>query len=156
MVDVGFIVDRSGSMYSDYGKEKEFVKALADTFSISKDGSRAAVITFNSKAAINVKFSDHETVAGFKTAVDGLRDPTGKTRIDKALKLARDELLTSKHGARENIPKLLVLLTDGSQTDAEGAVPPGDVAAGLRQSGVRLIVIGMGQGVNSKELLQMA
>ncbi len=155
-VDVGFIVDSSGSLRSDHEKEKEFVKALADTFSISKEGSRASIITFNSNASINVKFSDHEVVADFQKAVDGLPEPTGKTRIDKALKLAKDELLTSKYGARENVPKLLVLLTDGTQTTAEGAVNPGDIAAELRQSGVRLIVIGVGKKVNTEELLRIA
>ncbi len=149
-------MDSSGSVKRNHLKEKEFVKALADTFSISKDGCRAAVITFNSKAAINVRFSDHETVADFQKAVDGLPEPTGKTRIDKALKLAKDELLLSKNGARENVPKLLVLLTDGKQTDDADAIDPGNIATELKQSGVRLIVIGIGNEVDDKELLHMA
>ncbi len=149
-------MDLSGSIGNDHVKEKEFVKALADTFSISKDESRVAVITFNSKAAINVRFSDLKTAADFKLAVDNLPRPRGKTRIDIALKLARDELLQSKNGARVNVPKLLVLLTDGTQTRTADAVDPAIVAAELRQLGVRLVVIGIGKNVNTQELLHMA
>ncbi len=155
-VDVGFIVDSSGSLRRQYGKEKEFVKALADTFSISKDGSRGGVITFSWNAELSVKFSDYESASDFNKAVDGLPLFGHTTRIDKALLLARDELLKAKNGARANVPKLLVLLTDGAQTADADAVDPGDIAAEIRQSGVKLVVIGIGKKVDSKELLHMA
>ena len=40
-VDVGFILDSSGSLRTEYHKEKDFLKKLAGAFDISPDGSRA-------------------------------------------------------------------------------------------------------------------
>ena len=42
IADIGFVVDSSGSLRRNYGKEKAFVKTLSDSFGISADGSRAA------------------------------------------------------------------------------------------------------------------
>merc|ERR1739838_588079 len=39
-VDVGFILDSSGSLRNDYQNEKDFLKALAGAFGVSEDGSR--------------------------------------------------------------------------------------------------------------------
>eukprot|EP00794_Sanderia_malayensis_P005383 gene5383-6056_t len=156
VVDVGFIVDSSKSVRREYGKEKEFVKALADSFAISKTGSRGAVITFSWHAEHSIKLSDYKNVSAFKNAVDRIPLLGHTTRIDKALRLARDELFTSRNGARASIPKLLVLLTDGAQSADADAVDPGVLAKEIRQAGVKLIVIGIGSKVDSKELLHMA
>ena len=45
-VDVGYILDSSGSLVNDYENEKDFLKALAQSFGVSEDGSRAGVVTF--------------------------------------------------------------------------------------------------------------
>ena len=37
-VDVGFILDSSGSLRTEYHKEKAFLKVIARTFGISEDG----------------------------------------------------------------------------------------------------------------------
>ena len=45
-VNVGFILDSSGSLRSDYSREKDFLKTLAHAFNIQTSGSRAGVVTF--------------------------------------------------------------------------------------------------------------
>ncbi len=132
------------------------MKALADTFRISRNGSRGGVITFSWHAELSVKFSDYENGGDFNRAVEGLPLFGHTTRIDKALKLARDELFSSRNGARAGIPKLLVVLTDGAQTADADAVDPGDIAKQIRQTGIKVIVIGIGKNVDSKELLHIA
>ena len=58
---------------------------------------------------------------------------------------------------RTGVPKLLVLLTDGSQTNDYDAVDPGDIADNLRKNfGIKLVVIGVGTGVNVTELAHIA
>ena len=42
---------------------------------------------------------------------------------------------------------MLILLTDGSQTQDVGAEDPGDVAEQLRKDGVSILVVGIGSGV---------
>ena len=55
-MDVGFILDSSGSLRNDYQTEKDFLKSLAGAFGVSKDGSRASVLTFSFYAELSIKF----------------------------------------------------------------------------------------------------
>ena len=55
---------------------------------------------------------------------------------DLALKLAKKELFQVRNGARSNTRKLLIILTDGEQSEVDGAVDPTLVANELRKMGV--------------------
>ena len=156
VVDVGFILDSSGSLRSEYGKEKNFLKALATSFGVSANGSRAGVITFSYYTEHSIKLSDHTDVASFNAAVDKIALMGSTTRIDKALRLTQKEMFSLKNGGRPGVPKVLILMTDGSQTPDAGAEDPGDIADELRREGVNLLVVGIGQGINATELAHMA
>ena len=78
------------------------------------------------------------------------------TRIDKALRLTQAELFKPEFGGRPGIPKLLLLLTDGSQTMDAGHEHPGLIADELRDEGIIIIVVGIGKGTNQTELEHMA
>ena len=58
-MDIGFILDSSGSLKSEYQKEKDFVKALAEKFELGEDQSHAGVIAFSARAEHSIKMSDH-------------------------------------------------------------------------------------------------
>ena len=139
-------------MRNDYQREKDFLKALAGSFGVSADGSRAGVVTFSYNAEHSIKLDDHTDVVSFNKAVDQIPLMGSTTRIDKALLLAQVELFSSSNGARPGVPKILVLLTDGSQTQDSDAIDPGDVADDIRSNGIRVLVIGIGAGVNQTEL----
>ena len=149
-------MDSSGSLKDDYGTEKLFLKALAATFGIGSDASRAGVVTFSYYAEHSIKLNDHTDIADFNAAVDAIPLMGSQTRIDTALRLAQKELFSIINGARPAVPKLLILLTDGSQTQSAGAEDPSAIASEIRNSGVNLLVVGIGKGINGTELLEMA
>ena len=155
-MDIGFIVDSSGSLHTEYHKEKTFVKLLADSFQISKTGSRGSIITFSYNAELSVKLSDHDTKEGFNEATDNLPFFGYTTRIDKALRMAQEQLFLDENGARPNKPKLLVLLTDGTQTPYPDAEDPAKISEKLRNMGIKVVVIGIGASVNQTELVNIA
>lgn len=152
IVDVGFIIDSSGSLRNSYKDEMKFVKLLAKQFKISKDGSHVSILSFSDKATLRMKFGEVNELEAFKTAVDGIAHEGGRTRIDLALGLARDEMFLVKNGARSNIPKLLILMTDGSQSADRDAQDPAAIAKEIRDMGINVIVIGIGNGVDTTEL----
>ena len=155
-VDLGFIVDSSGSLATEYHKEKEFVKLMADTFQVSKSGTRAGVVLFSYYAKLSIKLADYYSTPDFKTAVAGLPLMKSITRIDKALTLAQNELFMESNGGRKGVPKILILLTDGSQTPAQDAKDPSKLAKAVRDSGVKLLLVGIGAAVNKTELAKIA
>ena len=156
MVDVGFILDSSGSLRRDYSKEKDFLKALAATFGVSSNGSRAGVVTFSYYTEHSIKLNDHTDLASFNAAVDSIPLMGSTTRIDKALRLTQKELFSIPNGGRPGVTKVLIVLTDGSQTKDAGAEDPGDVADEICKSGINILTVGIGKGVNKTELAHIS
>ena len=66
-----------------------FLKTIASSFGISKDGTRAGVITFSYEAKNSIKMNDHYNIASFNAAVDAIPLMGYTTRIDRALRLAQ-------------------------------------------------------------------
>ena len=155
-MDVGFVLDSSGSLKNDYDKEKDFLKALAATFGVSDDGARAGVVTFSYYTEHSIKLNDHTKVSTFNDAVDKIALMGSTTRIDKALRMVQNDMFTIANGGRPGVNKVLIVLTDGSQTQDAGAEDPADIAKELRDKGIRVISIGIGKGVNPTELARIA
>ena len=78
------------------------------------------------------------------------------TRIDKALRLADTELYSELNGHRAGVAKILVILTDGSQTPDADAEDPGNITDEMRTRGYTIIVVGIGPGTDPRELNHMA
>ena len=156
MVDLGFILDSSGSLRREYHKEKQFIKNVADAFNISQDGARAGVVTFSYRAQHSIKLNESENSLSFKQEVDGIPLMGYTTRIDRAFELAKAELFQVENGGRADVPKVLILLTDGSQTQDKDAKDPAKLASEIRAVGVELLVIGVGDGINKDELDRIA
>merc|ERR1712226_369002 len=155
-VDIGFILDSSGSLRYQYQTEKDFLKLVAESFGLSKDGSRAAVVTFSYWAEHSIKLKDYYNILSFGAAVDAIPLMGYTTRLDRSLRLVQKEMFKKESGAREDSPKLLVLLTDGSQTKDADAEEPAEIADELRTEGVNSIVVGIGRYTDPVELLHLA
>ncbi|XP_065672703.1 uncharacterized protein LOC105845300 isoform X5 [Hydra vulgaris] len=156
IVDVGFILDSSGSLAKEYPQEKEFLINLVSTFGINPSGAHAAVVTFSSDAVLSIKLNDYFEQAPFNKSVYEIEHMNGWTRIDLALRKSL-EIFEEINGARKNVPRLLFLLTDGKQeTNDDGAEDPVNVAQLLRDRGVEIVAVGIGKGVNHLELNNIA
>ena len=163
--DIGFVVDSSGSMRRDFSKEKQFVKDLAGTLGIGKEGgNRAGIVTFSYYAELTAKLSDSVPSSSpssgggdFNALVDKVPFMGYTTRIDRALKLVSKEMFEESNGARAGVPKILFVLTDGTQTKDRDAVDPASIASELREKlGVHVFVIGIGRKVDPGELSRIA
>ena len=129
---------------------------MASIFGISSNESRVGVATFSYFSELSIKLSDHNDISSFNKAVDKIPLMGSTTRIDKALRLARKELFSIANGGRAGATKLLILLTDGSQTRDAGAEDPGEIVDEFRADGINVLVVGIGNGVNPTELAQIA
>ena len=65
-VDIGFILDSSGSLANDYGKEKDFLVAIAKAFGIGPSASRAGVVTFSYNSELSIKMNDYQDINSFQ------------------------------------------------------------------------------------------
>ena len=149
-VDLAFILDSSGSIgKTNYLKEKHFVKQLARSFGLAPGQSRAALLLYSSSASVQARFGQYQTLDEFEKAVDGLPYERGTTRIDLALEKAAQEIFPQ---ARQGVPKIAILITDGKQSQAADAKGLTDASEPLRKAGVRVLAVGIGSGVDPDEL----
>ena len=153
------MVDSSGSLRRDFAKEKQFVKYLATSLGIGKDGNRGSIVTFSYNAQLTVTLSDSAAASSpdFSALVDKVPFMGYTTRIDRALRLVMNEMFKKANGARDGVPRILFVLTDGTQTKDRDAIDPASIASELRKKlGIRLFVIGIGTKVDQAELSHIA
>ena len=93
---------------------------LTDSLKIGPDATHAAFILFHKESKILNYFNDstyHSNEATHNLIAE-LSDFRGSfTFIDKALKKADEELFTVKGGSRPDVPKVLILFTDGKTNE---------------------------------------
>lgn len=107
-LDVGFVVDASGSVGLDtFSRNKNFVKLVARRIADSSPESRLGLISFSDTPKLFVDFSDFErmTIDQFQTIADELPFRGGRSRLDLALQAASQDLFTDR---RSGVPRVSI------------------------------------------------
>ena len=149
-------MDSSGSLHKEgFQKQKGFIKSIAKTLDITPLDSQIGVITYSDRASVGIKLSDYQYHEDLIKAVEALEYNGKTTRIDKAITVAAKDLMTPGAGRREDIPGVMVILTDGRQTPDSDATPLEEAAKNLEKLGVKTLVVGIGELADIKELRKM-
>ena len=143
-IDVAFLLDSSGSLTpTEFQQSKDFVGTVADSFLKSNLGSRVGLIQFSIVPTVNVWLSERLSYLDFRRKLNQVRYQGGFTRLDRALSRAAEKFSTGDV-SESHIPKVLIVLTDGVNTDAPDAVAFDTAVAPLHQAGVRVFVVSTG------------
>lgn len=152
-VDIAFAIDASGSVGSwGYDQEKRFIQNTVERFGISRSGTHAAVVVYSTRAEVKISFPQFTSFRSFSRAVSQIPYPRGYTRIDLALKKAAEEVFSIDGGVRSNVPKILIVMTDGYQTRTADSIPLDKAVLPLRAKGVQVYALAIGQFVKEYEL----
>lgn len=130
-LDVAFLLDRTRSVGPEnYRLLKGFVLEIVDSLDIGPDTTHAAFITFAGIAKILNSLNDstyHSNEAVHNLIWNSPNYLGGRTYIDRALYEADQNIFTLEAGSRPEIPKVLILLTDGrtnrNSTPYENIIP---------------------------------
>ncbi|XP_065051280.1 uncharacterized protein LOC135680954 [Rhopilema esculentum] len=142
-LDLAFAIDASAGAEQG-GKEKmaevtEFARRVASAFKVAPADSHLGLITFSTDA--------QRKLCGAKDSVR-VKPHSGKF-TGQALKLAKEGLFGAVH--RPDALDVLVLITDGPSSD--NVMAP---ARSLRDMGVKLITVGIGDHINKRQLANIA
>lgn len=109
--DVAFLIDSSASLrQSDFMAQKNIVKQIIrDVYPVSVDGNRIGIIRYSDDAKVEVNLDEYFTNKALYNSIDTVAFTQGGSRIDKALKLARDQLFKPANGARSDAKKVRIL-----------------------------------------------
>ncbi|XP_053301278.1 collagen alpha-1(XII) chain [Pleuronectes platessa] len=141
IADVLFLVDGSWSVgRPNFKFIRSFISAAAGAFQIGEEKSRVGVVQYSSDTRTEFNLNSHMTRAALLQAVGSLQYKGGNTMTGDALSYLMENTISQAAGARLNLPKVLVIITDGKSEDAvEG------YAKQLRSGGVEIFVLGVGQ-----------
>lgn len=149
--EVAFILDSSNSIKDeDFNDEKEIVKKIVMDLDIASDKNRAALVLFGTSPTLEARLGQYETAYRFQEVLEKLPKMGERTRIDRALNVAENQIFPE---ARQGVYKIAIILTDGVQsTGAQGLRRS---SKPLRDAGVRVIAVGIGVGKRERRLRLM-
>lgn len=142
--DVLFLLDSSGSVSMfEFSHMLNFLSELVQPFSLGHGQVRMALLQVSTMPHLEFGFETYSRQQDLQDALQRTQKLGGDTNTVEALQIAKEEVLKQgiPGGAREDLPRVLVWLTDG--------VEPGDVQqimAELRDEGIYVLVVSTGQG----------
>ena len=153
-MDVAILVDTSEGISSiDFEREKNFVKSLVRSLTISSSLSRISIMSYSNETDLTVNFSDQQTKESLLRHVDALPFLGGRTQIDHALETAAAQLFSPSGTAREAVPRTVVIVTTHCCQDRmTGSSRLNKTVALLRRNGVKILVTAVCDDVDDEGL----
>lgn len=150
-----FLVDGSGSIEQqgkgNFQRSKDFIIGLVRTLDIGRDKVNVATVLYWSSHRIIHRLDSYYSKESVEAAIQAMRYPAGGTRTGQGLNVIRNLIFNNLAADRNQLPKVVVVLTDGlSQDNVAGP------AQALRNTGVTIISIGVGCCFYRPELNAMA
>ena len=129
-VDFAFILDGSGSISkTNWGRIKDFVKRIIDSFDVSPGGSQFALLEYSDEPKVYLRFNDFTGAqlngVNVKRRVEEIIQSEGKTFIDKALILANQEIFTRENGMRPGVKQVSHISNEYFREFVKGALSRG-------------------------------
>ena len=151
MLDLVFALDGSESLAKKgFDKVKDLVKAMIDQYRISETETHVGVIEFSDEAEVILPLNLIFNAGLLINKVQGIDPSGGKgTVTDEALRKSVDEVFAVKSGGRPGASKVLIIVTDGKST---GRVPPKRAVKPVKEKGVRVYVVNIGEDTDKDEL----
>ncbi|XP_066526013.1 collagen alpha-1(XII) chain isoform X1 [Hoplias malabaricus] len=138
--DLVFLIDGSWSIGDEsFSKVLQFVFSMIGAFDvISHEGMQVSFVQYSDDAKTEFKLNTYHDKGMALSAVRMVNYRGGNTKTGAALKHVGDKVFTSDSGMRRNVPKVLVVVTDGrSQDDVKKS------ASKLQHSGYSVFVVGV-------------
>lgn len=148
-VDLAFLVDASGNKNEKGQRNFEtalaIAKAISSMFVINPLQTHIGFVVFSTNSQVALSFKTYLDIKSVENAIDSLKYTGTSTNIGAGLKLAKSQLFDIT--SRPNVPHILIVLTSGKST--EDILAP---SKALKDSGVNVLCIGIGNSYDKKEL----
>ncbi|KAM8758459.1 collagen alpha-6(VI) chain isoform 2-T2 [Rhynchonycteris naso] len=136
--DIMFLVDSSGSIGPEnFKKMKTFMKNLVSKSQIGADRVQIGVVQFSDVNKEEFQLNTYRSQSEISDAIDRMTHMEQTTMTGSALTFVSQYFSPAK-GARRNVRKFLILITDGEAHDIVK-----DPAVALRQKGIIIYSVGV-------------
>ncbi|XP_053456555.1 collagen alpha-6(VI) chain [Nycticebus coucang] len=136
--DIMFLVDSSGSIgLENFSKMKTFMKNLVSKSQIGADRVQIGVVQFSDVNKEEFQLNRFMSQSDISNAIDQMPH-IGETTLTGSALTFVSQYFTPSKGARPNVRKFLILITDGEAHDIVK-----DPAVALRQKGIIIYSVGV-------------
>ncbi|XP_046585152.1 uncharacterized protein LOC124292144 [Haliotis rubra] len=152
--DLVFMIDSSSNVGdAQHQQLEQFLKDFIIRLPIGKDKVQVGLVQYSSHPADGFPLNMYTDRMDLLKAVDTLRYMGGGTNTADALKYMREQAFSSVSGARTDVPRIGIIITNGHSSNPTATTTEADKA---RSSDIGLIGVGVGSGVDLNELYNIA
>ncbi|XP_063079246.1 collagen alpha-1(XII) chain isoform X6 [Engraulis encrasicolus] len=144
--DVVLLVDGSYSIgLANFAKVRSFLEVLVNTFDIGPNKVQISLVQYSRDPHTEFYLNTHTDLPAVLKAVQTFPYRGGSTNTGRAMTYVREKIFIQNRGARTNVPRVMILITDGKSSDAFK-----DPANKLRNSDVEIFAVGVKDAVRSE------
>ncbi|XP_053566419.1 collagen alpha-1(XII) chain isoform X2 [Bombina bombina] len=144
--DVVLLVDGSYSIgIANFAKVRAFLEVLVKSFDISPNKVQISLVQYSRDPFTEFSLNKYDKIEDILHAVNTFPYRGGSTNTGKAMTYVREKVLVESKGARSNVPRVMILITDGKSSDAFK-----DPAIKLRNSDVEIFAVGVKDAVRTE------
>ncbi|XP_056421865.1 collagen alpha-1(XII) chain isoform X3 [Hyla sarda] len=144
--DVVLLVDGSYSIgMANFAKVRAFLEVLVKSFDISPNKVQISLVQYSRDPYTEFALNKYDKIEDILQAVNTFPYRGGSTNTGKAMTFVREKVLVEGKGARTNVPRVMILITDGKSSDAFK-----DPAIRLRNADVEIFAVGVKDAVRSE------
>ena len=152
--DLVFVMDGSGSISSsNFIEQKRFIKGMVDLFETDSGKIRVGVVTYSNWAFLEFNLNQFSNRRDIKRKIDLVRHYRGDTNTASAIAYMRDHMFTERNGARDGVPQIGIVLTDGHSNDPWLTM---EESMATKEAGITLFAVGVGMDLSRYELRSIA
>ncbi|XP_028294319.1 collagen alpha-1(XII) chain isoform X3 [Gouania willdenowi] len=144
--DVVLLVDGSYSIgLQNFAKVRAFLEVLVNYFDIGPTKVQISLVQYSRDPHTEFALNTHNDIDAVVKAVRSFPYRGGSTNTGRAMTYVREKIFTQARGARSNVPRVMVLITDGKSSDSFK-----DAATKLRNTDVEIFAVGVKDAVRSE------
>lgn len=141
--DVVLLVDGSYSIgLKNFAKVRSFLEVLVNSFDVGPNMVQLSLVQYSRDPHTEFALNTHADISGVVKAVRTFPYRGGSTNTGKAMTYVRERIFMPNRGARSNVPRVMVLITDGKSSDSFK-----DPATRLRNTDVEIFAVGVKDAV---------
>ena len=151
-----FVLDKSGSVtLPNFVKMLNFVIAMVNNMDIGVDHVQIGAVTFSFFADLEFYLKSYLDKSSLLDAIAKIDYTSGTTNTAEALEFVREYMFQPSNGARENVTKMVIVITDGKSNVKAETLAQAEL---LKQTGAEVFALGIGAtgGIDEEEINTMA
>ena len=155
-VDVVFAIDGSDQVTpSVYRGLKQFVTHALRSYKISPSDTNVGMVYYGGQQQVALTLKDGSNAATVNAMIEALPKSEGQANLVELLGTIDKQVFVAQAGSRPGAGKVLVLLTTGDNRVHKPSEIE-NVARLLHARDIRVIVVGVGSGIDNSQLMNIA